>query len=67
MDQQSGFKAVIIGASGAVGRELVQELCKSPKWSKIHLIVRRQLDAWKTIEGYEKLSYQKMDTFDPLE
>lgn len=63
---QNNLKAVVIGASGAIGRvsfsrailkfdnfmkELVKELMSSPKWKEVHLIVRRSLPDWKKYEG----------------
>ena len=43
MVEQSAFNALILGSTGAVGRELVKELAASARWSEIHLIVRREL------------------------
>jgi oxidoreductase len=45
MEQSSnGLKALIVGSTGAIGRELVKELVQSNKWSEVHVIVRRELD-----------------------
>jgi uncharacterized protein YbjT (DUF2867 family) len=38
---EKGYSALIYGATGAVGRELVQELLNSPKWDTVHVVVRR--------------------------
>jgi len=43
------LKALILGASGASGRELVKELVSSQKWSEVSVIVRRVLDEWKNL------------------
>jgi len=55
MEQNTNpLKAFIIGSTGAVGRELVQELVKSPKWQEITLIVRRKLEEWDQFTEAEK-------------
>ena len=41
------FKALIFGASGAVGRELVDYLLNSNDYSIITIIVRRKIDRWE--------------------
>ena len=43
----STFKALIFGASGAVGRELVDYLINSNNYQKISIIVRRKIDRWE--------------------
>ena len=40
------LRAVIIGASGATGRELVKELLKNPAWIEVAVVTRRVLDQW---------------------
>ncbi len=35
--------AVVVGATGAVGRCVVAELLKSPRWSKVHVLARKSL------------------------
>lgn len=37
---EAGLKAVVFGATGAVGRTLVPQLVESNKWSKILCVVR---------------------------
>lgn len=37
---EKGLRAVIFGASGAVGKALVPQLVHSSKWSKVHCVVR---------------------------
>lgn len=37
---ESGLKAVVFGATGAVGKCLVPKLIQSSKWSKVLCIVR---------------------------
>ncbi len=55
MEQNTNpLKAFVIGSTGAVGRELVQELVKSPKWEQITLIVRRKLEEWDQFTEAEK-------------
>lgn len=40
------YTALIYGSTGAVGRELVNHLLKSPKWKKIIVVVRNPLKEW---------------------
>lgn len=40
------LKAVVIGASGATGREVVDYLIESGKWAVITIIGRRKIDRW---------------------
>ncbi|CAD8056090.1 unnamed protein product [Paramecium primaurelia] len=64
---QTGLRAVILGASGAVGRELVVELTNSPKWTEVAVIVRRKLDQWDTLPNKHKLKITQVDNLDILE
>eukprot|EP01016_Furgasonia_blochmanni_P057021 TRINITY_DN9832_c0_g1_i2.p1 TRINITY_DN9832_c0_g1~~TRINITY_DN9832_c0_g1_i2.p1 ORF type:complete len:239 (-),score=45.47 TRINITY_DN9832_c0_g1_i2:118-834(-) len=66
------FSAVILGGSGAVGRELVDLLLKSPRWKEVSVIVRRKIDRWVTLEKenpelYRKLKIVQVDNLDTLE
>ena len=63
----SNLKGLIIGASGAIGRELVRELCKSKNWSEVTVIVRREIEAWSQIEGKEKLKVVKVESLDDIQ
>ena len=42
-------------------------MCASDKWSKVSVIVRRELDDWKNINGKEKLDIIKVESLDELE
>jgi len=54
MEQALNLKAFILGATGAIGRELVQELVKSKNWSQVTVVVRRKLEEWDTFNDSEK-------------
>mgnify|MGYP002476076477 CR=1 FL=1 len=47
--EQSGsnYNAIVIGATGACGRELVDELLESPYYSRIVIPVRRKMNDGK--------------------
>ncbi|KRX02868.1 hypothetical protein PPERSA_04071 [Pseudocohnilembus persalinus] len=62
-----GKRALILGGSGAVGRELIQYLCISKEWIKVSIIVRRKLNEWDNIQGKEKLDIIIKDNLDCLE
>jgi uncharacterized protein YbjT (DUF2867 family) len=57
--------AIIAGATGLVGRELVKTLTKSEEYSSVHIIVRRPFG-----ESHPKLTehiidFEKLEDFDP--
>lgn len=39
---ESGLKAVVFGATGAVGKTLVPQLLESNRWSKVLCVVRNE-------------------------
>jgi len=58
METATKLKAFILGASGAIGRELVDELIKSKNWSQITVVVRRKLEEWDKLNDEEKSKLQ---------
>ncbi|KAL4435280.1 hypothetical protein ABPG74_017372 [Tetrahymena malaccensis] len=66
MDKQ--LKALVIGSTGGIGRELVKELLKSNQWSQVHVIVRRELEAWSKLsqDQKNKLVIHKVDGLEIL-
>jgi len=69
MDRASNLKAFILGSTGAIGRELVDELVKSANWSEITVVVRRKLEEWGKFSDQEKskLKIILKDNLDSLE
>eukprot|EP01016_Furgasonia_blochmanni_P042404 TRINITY_DN5629_c0_g1_i1.p1 TRINITY_DN5629_c0_g1~~TRINITY_DN5629_c0_g1_i1.p1 ORF type:complete len:233 (+),score=63.93 TRINITY_DN5629_c0_g1_i1:155-853(+) len=66
------FSAVILGATGAVGRELVDNLLKSPRWKEVNVIVRRRIARWDALEKenpelFKRLKIIQADNLDSLE
>ena len=61
----SEFKVLIFGATGAVGRELVDYFLNSKEYSKITVIVRRKIDRWENINK-DKLNIILVDSLDFL-
>ena len=59
--QNGGMKALIFGATGATGSELVCMLLASPNWAKVHCVARRGLDEWESLPGKEKLELERVD------
>jgi oxidoreductase len=49
------LKVLIIGSTGATGRELVDHLLASNYYSNISVIVRRKIDRWDKIDENKKL------------
>ncbi len=62
------YKAIIIGASGAIGRELILILLSSKKYSKITIPVRRTIEEWENLEENDKkkLNIIKVENLDFL-
>ena len=61
----SSFKTLIFGATGAVGRELVDYLLNSSEYSKITLFARRKIERWEKIDS-EKLNVIIIESLDFL-
>ena len=53
------IKAIVIGATGAVGRELVDELLKSPEYELITVFVRRTIDRWEKLKPEETKDWKR--------
>lgn len=47
----------VIGATGAVGKEIVQHAKTDPRIGELILVVRRTLDEWKPEEFSCKLTF----------
>ncbi len=45
-------------------QELVAALLASPKWSRVHCVVRHQLEEWSKLPGKEKLTVEVNNDFD---
>jgi hypothetical protein len=60
--------SIVLGSTGAVGRELIQCLTSSPKYSKILLPLRNPLPEWEKMPDNQKskLKILKMENFDFL-
>ena len=66
MEADKKINAIIIGATGAVGRELVDYLLMNENYGKITIFVRRVIDRWEklTDEKKQKLNIVKVDNLD---
>ena len=60
------INAIIIGATGAVGRELVDYLLMNDNYGKITIFVRRVIDRWEKLseEQKNKLNIVKVENLD---
>jgi len=54
METATKLKAFILGGSGAIGRELIDELVKSKNWNEVTVVVRRKLEEWDKLSEEEK-------------
>ena len=60
------LNAIIIGATGAVGRELVDYLLMNENYGKVTIFVRRVIDRWEKLpeEKKQKLNIVKVENLD---
>ena len=68
MEQTLKLNAIVIGATGAVGRELVDYLLSNNNYNKISIFVRRIIDRWVDLpEGKkERLNIIEIENLDCL-
>ena len=67
MNSDTGLVAVIVGGSGATGREFIRTFAQYEKCSKVYVITRRVLEEWDTNEQIkEKISIIKLESLDNL-
>ena len=70
MDSESGgtvgYRAIVIGATGAVGSALTRDLLASPRCSAVTILTRRATDIFTVVPGAEKLTRRVVD-LDQLE
>ena len=66
MEADKKINAIIIGATGAVGRELVDYLLMNENYGKITIFVRRIIDRWEKLsdEKKQKLNIVKVENLD---
>ena len=66
MESKLDLKAIVIGATGAVGRELVDYLLNNPNYSKITIFVRRMITRWVDLpeDKKQKLNIIEVDSLD---
>lgn len=48
------IKALVVGATGATGRLLVDSLLKNQYYSEVHVLIRRKLDRWDQLDEIER-------------
>jgi oxidoreductase len=61
---ETGLHALVIGATGAVGREIVDLLVTNSNWSKITIVVRRKIPRWE--QNISKINFIEADSLDFL-
>lgn len=68
MENTMKYKAIVIGATGACGRELVDQLLVSPEYDKITIYVRRKINRWENLsdDKAKKLDIKIVDSLDIL-
>ena len=68
MGQSKKLNAIVIGATGAVGRELVDYLLSNVNYNKISIFVRRVIDRWIDLpeDKKQKLNIIEVENLDCL-
>lgn len=63
LKMETKLNAIVIGATGEVGKAIVKELVKRTQFEKVTLIVRRQMDlpSPETDENYRKIEQKIVD------
>lgn len=59
-------KVALIGATGAIGKEIVKHAKSEPRLEELCLVVRKRLDEWKDEDFGCKLKVIQMDNFDDM-
>ena len=62
----SKVKIALIGATGAIGKEIVKHARKDPRIGELCLVVRKRLEEWKDEEFQCKLKVVQMENFDDM-
>ena len=57
-------RAVVVGATGAVGGALVKELLGSPQWSSVTALARRAVTTFDDAPGRDKLAFEVVNLDD---
>ena len=66
--QQDGkLRIAVIGASGAIGREIADYARQSQDIGELILVVRRTLEEWKQEDFVPKLTFVIKDSFDTFD
>ena len=68
MESNLKLKAIVIGATGAVGRELVDYLLNNDNYIKVTIFVRRVITRWVDLpeNKKQKLNIIEVDSLDCL-
>ena len=60
------IKIALIGATGAIGKEIVKHAKKDPRIGELCLVVRKRLEEWKDEDFLCPLKVIQMDNFDDM-
>ena len=60
------FKIAIIGATGAIGKEIVRTGLQETKVTQITLIIRKKIPEWEN-DSTNKLKFIELENFDNLD
>ena len=66
MVESAGIRIAIIGASGAVGKEIVRCAKNDKRITEIALVVRRKIDEWNPENFIPKLTVIEKESFDDM-
>ena len=61
------YRLALIGSTGAIGREICDNIKKDSRFSEVILLCRKPLEEWKPEEFTPKLTILTMENFDSFE
>ncbi len=66
VESTTKYRLALIGATGAIGREICDHIKRDDRFSEVFLLCRKPLAEWKAEEWKPKLTILSMENFDNL-
>ena len=66
-NSEQKYRLALIGSTGAIGREICDNIKKDTRFNEVILLCRKPLEEWKAEEFTPKLTILCMENFDSFE